>query len=93
MSSYLSVLKKRNRRRAVFLIKITVYNIISSYLSNAFVGILKKISTFPKCMYNVKKTTTKCPQYIYSLEQTAHTSSLPSTYGGHFKEPHRASTE
>ena len=30
--------------------------------------------------------------FIHSFEQTAQTISLPSTYGGHFREPHRAST-
>ena len=40
-----------------------------------------------------KEVNTVCIIFIcHSLEQTTQTSSLPSTYGGHLREPHRAST-
>lgn len=63
---------------AVFLIKITLYNIILSYLTNAFVGILKKISTFPKCMYKVKKTNNNRMSSIYLFFGTNSTDKFSS---------------
>lgn len=63
----------------------------------------KKILKLPYEFYSLRKRTpvlfrVNCYKNIqgmvsfYSLEQTAHTSSLPFTYGGHFMEPHVAST-
>lgn len=74
----ISIEKKRKRWRAVFLIKITLYDIILSYLTNAFVGILKKISTFPKCMYKVKKTNNNRMSSIYLFFGTNSTDKFSS---------------
>lgn len=48
-----------------------------------------------KLEFAILKQQQKNWQYknIYSLEQTTQTISLPSTYGGHFREPQRASME
>ena len=59
------------------------YESILSLFSNIYIGKL----------YNHNQLFRVSPCFFFhSFEQTTQVSSLPSTYGGHFKEPHRPST-
>ena len=70
--------------------RINFYFNISTYF---FFNIFFSADFLKKLLLDKQVKLLICRIFIHqSLEQTTHVSSLPSTYGGHFREPHRAST-
>lgn len=62
------------------------------HFSNTIKQKIRHFKKWKKLLFIVWKHFYCIIRHFYSLEQTAHISSRPFTYGGHFNEPHLAST-